>query len=246
MAANQVFSIPELLEMILKDLPFKDVLRSTRVNKTFQNTAKVFPRLRRKLFIQQDSDETDKLSVEMEKASGRRWFDHSCSDDESEYDVATNLWRRSRASRPTQKHARIPALHPMLQYIFKTFSHETWIGLERVARPGSRRFEGLGLYENRNSRNHRLLYEEGVQYFTCIRVGVCRHGKMKALLKGDKFKTKAWRGMYVTNRPCDIVVSIGSWKGEYRCPPNTKIEALLKDLVMVHRRRFPHRGSVRR
>jgi hypothetical protein len=87
MAANQVFSIPELLEMILKDLPFKDVLRSTRVNKTFQNTAKVFPRLRRKLFIQQDSDETDELSVEMEKASGWRWFDHSCSDDESEYDV---------------------------------------------------------------------------------------------------------------------------------------------------------------
>ena len=231
MAANKVFSIPELVEMILQELPFKEVLRSTRVNKTFQYTVKSFASLRRKLFLQQDSKETDELSIEMEKAGENWYFDRAYSD---------------RASRAAQEDATKPALNPMLRYIIDSFSHKTDIRLEKVANPRSPRFDMLDWRQHRNSGNHLLFYKERVRYFTWIRIDDCRHGKLEAFLKGNKFKTKAWRAMYVTNRPCHIVVSIGSWKGEYRCPPHTKIEALLKDLVLVHRRRFPHRGSIRR
>lgn len=57
-AASRVFSIPELLETILAELPFQDVLRFTRINKTFQDTVKSFPKLQHKLFYQQDTSAT--------------------------------------------------------------------------------------------------------------------------------------------------------------------------------------------
>ena len=53
MAASRVFGIPELVEMILEELPFKDVLRMIRVKTAFRDTLKLSPRLQRQLFLQQ-------------------------------------------------------------------------------------------------------------------------------------------------------------------------------------------------
>ena len=246
MAASKVFSIPELLEMILIDLSFKDVLRAARINKTFQSTVQSYPSLQRKLFLRQDSEETDELSIKLERAPSSWLHSRLFSDEESDFEEARSAMGAGQAAPYVQKDATKPALNPMIQHIFNSFSHNTSIRLEKVAKPRTRRFDTPRFHEYRNSRNHKLVYKEGVRYFTWIRIDDCRHGELEALLKGSKFKTKAWRGMYVTNRPCVIVVSIGSWKGEYRCPPNTKIQRLLRNLVKVHRGRFPHRGSGRR
>lgn len=55
-AAQKVFGIPELLEMILIELLFKDALRMLRGNTSFRNTIALSGKLRRHLLMQQEFD----------------------------------------------------------------------------------------------------------------------------------------------------------------------------------------------
>lgn len=53
-SVDQVFAIPELLEMILLRLPELDLLLSQRVNTTWRSLTKTSPHLQRKLFYKVD------------------------------------------------------------------------------------------------------------------------------------------------------------------------------------------------
>jgi hypothetical protein len=67
MSACVVFGIAKLLEEILVRLSFQEALRAIRINKTFRDTIKLFPKLQRKLFFPQTSgaaaDQAAKPSV---------------------------------------------------------------------------------------------------------------------------------------------------------------------------------------
>lgn len=53
-AAEQVFQVPELLELVLFNLPQKDLLLCQRVNRSFCNTVKFSPKLQKALFFMPD------------------------------------------------------------------------------------------------------------------------------------------------------------------------------------------------
>lgn len=62
-AADRVFGIPELLEFILDELPFKYAHRIIRVNTTLRDTISLSPRLQRKLFYQQQLSNTSSQAI---------------------------------------------------------------------------------------------------------------------------------------------------------------------------------------
>lgn len=53
MAASKVFNISELLELILLELPFFDLLRATGINHSFRECIKSTSRLQKNLFLKQ-------------------------------------------------------------------------------------------------------------------------------------------------------------------------------------------------
>ena len=65
-AAQRVFDTVELLEMILLNLPVKDILLAHRTNKAFRNSTASSLKLRAKLFLQQNS-----ATIRVETLPGR-------------------------------------------------------------------------------------------------------------------------------------------------------------------------------
>ncbi|KAK4695762.1 hypothetical protein P7C71_g2045, partial [Lecanoromycetidae sp. Uapishka_2] len=70
MASSKIFLIPEILEMILVQLPERDLLLDQRVNKTWQGVIKTSPQLQRKLFFTADIIPID---TDQRVASGAKW-----------------------------------------------------------------------------------------------------------------------------------------------------------------------------
>lgn len=64
MAASKVFDIPEMLEMMLLELPFFDLVRAIGVNKTFRNCISSSNKLQCKLFYKQTPIGPNNYTVE--------------------------------------------------------------------------------------------------------------------------------------------------------------------------------------
>lgn len=61
-------------------------------------------------------------------------------------------------------------------------------------------------------------------------------------MKWMRSKKLPWHDMYVTDRPCEIVVMFGNWEGEYSFPSDIKMEELLRRLIKRYRYRFKFNG----
>lgn len=73
----EVFAVTELLEMILMNLPFVDILRAQRVSKDFYRTVRGSLGLGRKLFLRPEEETTVWLLAEMDKSANPRLLDTS-------------------------------------------------------------------------------------------------------------------------------------------------------------------------